>query len=966
MAAVDGSLQTLAQFDGSLQKLADWSQKQFIKRQEIIKEQERVARLAAQEAAQEMQKRPHTGGSPAKRPPSAASKISSCMSLPNLGGSRAGPLRKRQVYSSATSIREDASTNGSIHGSICGSISTPSGKTRPISGAGLSGRFTADELKCFGHVPIPSPGFNISDWGFQSTLGDDLYSSRMTERSWSDVEEAGELLRRSPIHSHAMMLPQEIPTARVLDVIFPHDRNADKVVDSALSSTWSPQRGSSAMKKPSKSPTHSAAIVDDFAATAPARLVDSPGGARATTPLRPQTPGGSPISPGSKPSPLGNDSTTQATQGGSAIGKMQKFRTRMLNKFATVKSAFENFANETDEGIERELTRKQFSRFLNTHFQGLDKEEQNQIFDFLDGNGNGNVSMSEFQAAIEASAPVKNVHDLRRKWISLGYMSMRSAVYAMGWKPDNLLGEIKGNFVQKEYTLAEFGVALSRTGIDDPAEHLAMFMAIQDDRDKNGIVTLDQLVAAIATVSPPLLLEELREKLIRKFGALEEAYNHMTPEGDMGTLTRKSFNVYLEAHLDFSPNDAHKAFSFADVDGNGRMGRNELVGVLRLAEPNLFLEEVRKKVRQRYASISEVIKTNAQMTMAEDEIPPEEDTITGNHKKAKVKAMLRRAASMVDGSKSNIKNMQNEITEILKNVQFNDEDIKLLLNLLDVDGDKSVSPAELQRGMQIFAPSCVIDELRLHLLSKYNGIPQAFATVGQSTGSMVKLRHWPSYAIPDWKAMDSLFKELHVPESIPSRDLFCLLENRRTGGVNLSEIAVALRNVASGDLVPLTDEQRDHRASQQIHWQLAPFRKGASDLRGALRLTGDTELGEDTMLQKHSGGFGEEMEDNNADGSKKVRETIVYAEGHYASYTKVKEGVELALGTSKDTPGKKCVERVHGYYKNASVRMLDHNPVLGQSEHRNPQHARGEKHRRVLLTAAPLLNAAHEEGKFQR
>merc|ERR1740130_1394598 len=99
---------------------------------------------------------------------------------------------------------------------------------------------------------------------------------------------------------------------------------------------------------------------------------------------------------------------------------------------------------------------------------------------------------------------------------------MRSAVYAMGWKPDNLLGEIKGNFVQKEYTLAEFGVALSRTGIDDPAEHLAMFMAIQDDGDKNGIVTLDQLVAAIATVSPPLLLEELREKLIRKFGALEE------------------------------------------------------------------------------------------------------------------------------------------------------------------------------------------------------------------------------------------------------------------------------------------------------------------------------------------------------------------------------------------------------------------------------------------------------------
>eukprot|EP00971_Amphidinium_carterae_P162400 3219254-Amphidinium_carterae.1 len=53
--------------------------------------------------------------------------------------------------------------------------------------------------------------------------------------------------------------------------------------------------------------------------------------------------------------------------------------------------------------------------------------------------------------------------------------------------------------------------------------------------------------------------------------------------------------------------EAKKAFHLMDVDGNSSLTRSEFVSALALSEPSLHLEDIRKKVRQRYKSIREAL-----------------------------------------------------------------------------------------------------------------------------------------------------------------------------------------------------------------------------------------------------------------------------------------------------------------------------------------------------------------------
>jgi len=105
-----------------------------------------------------------------------------------------------------------------------------------------------------------------------------------------------------------------------------------------------------------------------------------------------------------------------------------QFRQKLLDKFATMQGAFDSFAHEINGGLERELTRKDFSRFLNKHFPGLSRDDHARVFAFLDTNKNGTISIAEFHTAIEAVAPVRSMEDLRRKLIALGYTSMRQVL----------------------------------------------------------------------------------------------------------------------------------------------------------------------------------------------------------------------------------------------------------------------------------------------------------------------------------------------------------------------------------------------------------------------------------------------------------------------------------------------------------------------------------------------------------
>merc|ERR1712232_677772 len=63
-----------------------------------------------------------------------------------------------------------------------------------------------------------------------------------------------------------------------------------------------------------------------------------------------------------------------------------------------------------------------------------------------------------------------------------------------------------------------------------------------------------------------------------------------------------------------------------------------------------------------------------------------------------------------------------EYCGLLKNLQFSDDDAHRLFELVDIDGNGRVSRKEFTRGIRLFAPACVLEDLRLHCAMRFHGV----------------------------------------------------------------------------------------------------------------------------------------------------------------------------------------------------------------------------------------------------
>merc|ERR1719247_3695358 len=66
-------------------------------------------------------------------------------------------------------------------------------------------------------------------------------------------------------------------------------------------------------------------------------------------------------------------------------GRFLQFRSKLLDKFSTLKNAFDSFCHESaaDSGeYKKELSLKDFMRFLSRHFPGMSHEDQERTFEF--------------------------------------------------------------------------------------------------------------------------------------------------------------------------------------------------------------------------------------------------------------------------------------------------------------------------------------------------------------------------------------------------------------------------------------------------------------------------------------------------------------------------------------------------------------------------------------------------------
>ena len=58
----------------------------------------------------------------------------------------------------------------------------------------------------------------------------------------------------------------------------------------------------------------------------------------------------------------------------------------------------------------------------------LSREERDAVFKHMDIDADGAVSMFELDLAIQAASPVRNLADLRRRWLAAGMPSLGHAI----------------------------------------------------------------------------------------------------------------------------------------------------------------------------------------------------------------------------------------------------------------------------------------------------------------------------------------------------------------------------------------------------------------------------------------------------------------------------------------------------------------------------------------------------------
>eukprot|EP00439_Symbiodinium_sp_Y106_P022518 s989_g2.t2 len=213
-----------------------------------------------------------------------------------------------------------------------------------------SGRFNAEDLKCFQRIPSPSSTYQQKAEVYWQNMGPmrkvhgDLGLHTLPAmrgefyryRAASSPQEAKEeTTRQEPVAEKPTLLPREEMTASLLDEIYPRRPPSREKEEDA--------RGKSQNQKLRKQTA--------------SNLPEQTGhisGERAT------------LANGL----AANKNLSQASR------RLIHFRQRILEKFSTMKSAFETFAQEHGpHGTTRELTKKEFSRFLFRHFNGLPKEE---------------------------------------------------------------------------------------------------------------------------------------------------------------------------------------------------------------------------------------------------------------------------------------------------------------------------------------------------------------------------------------------------------------------------------------------------------------------------------------------------------------------------------------------------------------------------------------------------------------
>ncbi|CAE8600128.1 unnamed protein product [Polarella glacialis] len=385
------------------------------------------------------------------------------------------------------------------------------------------------------------------------------------------------------------------------------------------------------------------------------------------------------------------------------------------------------------------------------------------------------------------------------------------------WKSELLNSGLAG--FSHRLSFPEFAERLARVHIPDFSEQMVLFNAVC--HCKTGRTSIAELGCAVATVSPSLLLEDVRDKMIKKYlGDFEKAFTDLDMDHG-GSVDQEEFVLKASAKLSLSDHEARKCFRDIDIDGSGEVSRAEFLSAIGLSEPSLFLEDLRTKVRQRFHSIQE------QFAIAFS------DSMTADLHASPKLTMAR-------------------FQELLEPLDMRPNETRAFFQLVDANQDNGVSVREFMKSLHHFAPSCALEDLRQRCFQVHSKVSDAFE---KSTEDYAKLLDQEAFAkqliilglydVPLATRGDVSEISAFNP-GVKVAGIFDFLDVTNSGQASLGRLIAALNGCGAGSSVRLNPEELNLRAKQDVRGDMAPMHRLIFDIKSQVR------LGKTFDAQKHS------------------------------------------------------------------------------------------------------------------
>mmetsp|Transcript_87336 Transcript_87336/g.154828 ORF Transcript_87336/g.154828 Transcript_87336/m.154828 type:complete len:1008 (+) Transcript_87336:39-3062(+) len=592
---------------------------------------------------------------------------------------------------------------------------------------------------------------------------------------------------------------------------------------------------------------------------------------------------------------------------------LREFRERCLEMHGSLTDAFRNF----DEDNNHKLSPKEWG----TIFKGkglATYREARIIFELIDLNHDGSVSILEFHTALEAVAPVMGIDGLRKRLVCLGYKTTMQAFAGIDGTVDP----------SKSLSFEEFSAVLQRLHVVESEEHRVIWDNVRDRGEIRSRASVNDLIASLSTVSSSLLLEEIAEKAFGKWGNAPAIWAGLGPEWGEGSVGTEELSQKLMDTLGLPQLAAEKAPRILDVDENGEVSRSELLSALALARPSLQMEDFRRKVQQRFRSIEAAFRASFEHL---------EDAELNNDDDLRLHC--------------------DEFAEILESLDLSRSDTVRLFRLADANETGRLTLYEFFRGVKIFVPGCVAEGIRIQALSRCRRIADAFRECGIPVSQRLHV-----------KAFQELLDKTHF-QCEDTDMVFDFLDARTCGTVCISEVVAALQSLTPGSRERKEVLERERLIEKEVRQRLAPLYQTVDDLKTTVKkdLEEDEVVsgGEDAHDGKRKGwqtpkdkrlGSKEPVKLNRTsksrEGRPKTSDRRTAADRQMALARKTFQRIDTSLGDGAaqkyDYCNKRTVDGLCGYFASTQVVLGDHEPLLHTSYSRTDWHKQAARMSVVL------------------